>query len=160
MKVRFVVAAPPDLALQLRPDAHAAVRFTEFPGRVFDAKFSKSSGAFEPSSGTMRIELLIDNADGTLPAGLTGMATFEMTPRPDRFLLPTNVLRIQRGEASVLTVADGKVTNVPVVVGRNLGDSVELSSNGLTKQSIVIVNPNALLRPGDPVQVTAPPKVE
>ena len=55
----------------------------------------------------------------------------------------------------VATVAEGKVAFVAVTPGRNLGTSIEVTSTGLTATTPIIINPNALLRPGDPVEAKA-----
>ncbi len=154
--LRFVLNATPDLALRLPADTRAKVRFNEFPGRTFSAAVARSSRTFDPAAGTMRIELLLENKDLTLPAGLTGNAVFELAPAPGTFLVPTNTLINRAGQTSLATVASGKVAFLEVTAGRNLGATVEVSSAALSPTTAVIVNPNALLRPGDPV-TTIPP---
>ena len=51
----------------------------------------------------------------------------------------------------------GTVRFLPVQVGRNLGNRVEVLA-GLSPTAALVTNPNALLREGDAVQVeTSPP---
>ncbi len=154
--LRFVISATPDLALRLSQEAQASVRFTELPGRVFTAKLSRTSQVFDTASGTMRAEFLIDNQDLLLPAGLTGMAAFKLPPLPGTFLLPTNTLVVRQGKSMVAIVKDGKVTYVDVLAGKNSGAMLEITSAALTPEAPVIVNPNAMLREGDPVEVAVP----
>lgn len=153
-QLRFAVGATPDVALRLSADSEAAVRFPELPGRTFPAKVSRSSNAFDTATGTMRVELLLDNPDFTLPAGLTGTAAFKLTPAPGTFLLPNNTLVLREGKSTVALVEDGKVKFVDVLPGRNLGPRVELTSASLGADSQVIVSPNAMLRSGDPVEAS------
>jgi len=151
--LRFVISATPDLALRLSNESEAAVRFTELPGRVFTAKLSRSSTVFDTSSGTMRAEFLIDNKDLLLPAGLTGLAAFNLPPPAGTVILPTSTLVLRQGRSMVATVNDGKVSYVDVQAGKNSGMTMEVTSAALTPATPVIVNPNALLRLGDPVVV-------
>ena len=151
--LRFVISATPDLALRLSKEAQAAVRFTELPGRTFTAKLSRSSKVFDTDSGTMRAEFLIDNNDMELPAGLTGLATFKLAPVAGTFLLPTNTLVVRQGKSMVATVKDGKVGFADVLPGRNFGPTVEITSAALNPDTPVIINPNAMLREGDSVEV-------
>lgn len=153
--LRFVVAAPPDLALRLHPGDRAAIRFGEFPGREIEGRLTRSSGVIDETSGTMRIELVIANDDLSIPAGLTGFASFELGARPDVYLLPNNTTVTEAGAARVATVEDGKVRMVPVVLGRNLGGRTEVQSRVLSEKSLVIMNPNALLREGDEVVIAS-----
>lgn len=153
--LRFSIHASPDVALQLSPESEAQIAFREFPGRAFSAKVARSSRVFDTASGTMRVELLVENAQGELPAGLTGTATFKLPPRKETYLIPTNALLIREGKPQVAIVEEGKVAFLEVLPGRNLGARVEVSSPRLGTESHVIINPNAMLRAGDAV-TTAP----
>lgn len=153
--LRFAVYASPDLALRLGKEKEARVEFREFPGRTFTAKLAHVSRVFDTASGTMRVELLMDNKDKALPAGLTGTATFEVTPLSNTFLVPTNALISREGRNLVAIADDGKVRFVKVMPGRNFGRNVEVMSEGISAQTPVILNPNAMLQEGD--AVTAEP---
>lgn len=154
--LRFVISATPDLALRLSQEAQASVRFAEMPGRVFTAKLSRTSRVFDTASGTMRAEFLIDNTDLALPAGLTGLASFSLPPVAGTFLLPTNTLVVRQGKSMVAVVKEGKVAFVEVLPGKNSGPTLEITSAALTPETAVIVNPNALLKAGDPIDIAAP----
>jgi RND family efflux transporter MFP subunit len=157
--LRFVIHATPDVALRIKETTEATVRFNELPGTPFRAKLARSSGVFETSTGTMRVECLIENPDLRLPAGLTGTAAFELPPAPGTFTLPNNCLVLRQGKPLIATVRDGTVRFTSVQPGRNLGQRIEITSAALSPQSEVIVNPNAMLREGDPVKsVPAPAK--
>ena len=105
----------------------------------------------------MRAEFLIANEDLSLPAGLTGLAVFSLPPVPGTFSVPANALILRQGSALVAIVKDGKVSYVGVLPGNNSGVTIEITSAALPAEAPVIVNPNALLREGDPVEPTATP---
>jgi RND family efflux transporter MFP subunit len=151
-KLRFAVGATPDIALRLAQGAKAKVTFPELPGQEFPAAVSRSSDVFDLASGTMRVELLLENPDFALPAGLTGRATFVLPPPPGTWLLPNNALVLRDGKALVATVADGAFKFVDILPGRNLGPVMEVTSAALAADTQVIVSPNAMLRPGDAVK--------
>ncbi|PTX93627.1 efflux RND transporter periplasmic adaptor subunit [Spartobacteria bacterium LR76] len=157
--LRFAVYASPDLALRLGKEKEARVEFREFPGRTFTAKLAHVSRVFDTASGTMRIELLLDNKEKTLPAGLTGTATFDVTPPPNTFLVPTNALVSREGSNLVAIAEDGKVRFIEVLPGRNLGRNIEVMSEGLSANTPVILNPNAMLRDGDAIKAEPTPAV-
>ncbi len=154
--LRFVVNATPDLAMRLSKESEAKVRFNELPGKIFTAKVSRSSKVFDMANGTMRAELLIENKEMLLPAGLTGTAAFTLQPPAGTFLLPVNTFLVKQGRTMVATVQDGKVHFVDAASGRNTGTSLEVTSAALQPETPVIVNPNALLKEGDAVEVAAP----
>lgn len=153
--LRFVVHATPDLALRLQPDDSAAVRFAEFPGREFTGKVAHASRVFDTSTGTMRVELLLDNKDLALPAGLTGSARFTLRPMANTYLVPANALVLKEGKTLVATAPEGKIHFLDVRPGRNFGRQVEVTSDRLQPDTGVILNPNALLREGDAVKAIA-----
>ncbi|MGL5017150.1 MAG: efflux RND transporter periplasmic adaptor subunit [Luteolibacter sp.] len=152
--LRFVVSATPDLALRLSNETQTTVRFTELPGKTFTAKLSRSGKVFDTATGTMRAEFLIENKDLLLPAGFTGLATFKLPPVPGTFTLPTNTLVVRQGKTMVAVVNDGKVGFIEVLPGKNFGATVEIISAALTPETPVIINPNAMLKPGDPVEIS------
>ncbi|HSI87353.1 MAG: efflux RND transporter periplasmic adaptor subunit [Candidatus Methylacidiphilales bacterium] len=152
--LRFAINAAPDLALRLAQQKTVKVRFNEFPGQTFVAKVARSSRNFDTASGTMRVELQLENKDLSIPAGLTGTAAFDLPPMAGTFLVPTNTLIVREGKTTVATVDGGKVKYVDVSTGRNFGQSVEVTSTALAKDSSVIINPNALLRAGDAVEAS------
>ena len=154
--LRFVVSATPDLALRLNATTRATLRFTDFPGQTFPAAVARSSRIFDPATGTMRVELLLENPDLALPADLTGTATFKLAPRPGTFLVPTNALVLGGGKTTLAIVNEGKVAYIEVIRGRNLGPTVEVASAALSESTAVIINPNALMGAGDVVTVSVP----
>lgn len=152
--LRFVVSATPDFALRLTDDAEATVRFTELPGQQFTAKLSRTSRVFDTTSGTMRVEFLIENKELLLPAGLTGTASIALPPAPGTFVLPNNTLIIRQGQSLVATVKNGQVDYLEVLPGKNNGPTMEITSAALTASTDVIVNPNAMLKQGEEVTVS------
>lgn len=153
-QLRFAVGATPDVAMRIGNGQEASIRFPELAGKAFPAKVSRSSRSFDTTSGTMRIELLMENADLSMPSGLTGTVTFKLAPAPGTFLVPNNTLVLRDGKSTVAIIESGKARYVDVVPGRNLGPQVEVTSSALSAGSQVIVSPNALLRSGDAVNGT------
>jgi len=156
--LRFVVSATPDLALRLRQGDESTVRFAEFPGREFTALVAHSSRVFDTASGTMRVELLLENKDLELPAGLTGSARFQLRPAANSFIVPSNALLLREGKTLVATASDNKIRFLEVLPGRNFGRNVEISSERLNAETPLVLNPNAMLREGDAVSVAPAPK--
>ncbi|MGL4400118.1 MAG: efflux RND transporter periplasmic adaptor subunit [Luteolibacter sp.] len=151
--LRFVISATPDLALRLSNETQTTVRFTELPGKTFTAKLSRTAKVLDTTSGTMRAEFLLENPDLQLPAGLTGLANFRLTPTTGTFTLPTNTLLVRQGKTMVAIASEGKVSFVEVLPGKNFGATLEVTSAALSAETPVIINPNAMLKPGDPVEI-------
>jgi multidrug efflux pump subunit AcrA (membrane-fusion protein) len=69
--------------------------------------------------------------------------------------VPSNAVIFGTAGVRVAAVADGKVTLVPVTIGRDFGDSIEILS-GLSGSEQVVVNPPDSLNTGETVQIAAP----
>lgn len=152
-ELRFVVPAAPELALRLTDASLPTVHFREFPGRSFAATALRRSGVFDAGTGTMRVELRLANPDLQLPAGLSGTARCTLPPLTGGFLVPGNALQLRAGQPTLAIVRDGRIVLLPVATGRTRGLQVEVAHAELSTTTSVVINPNALLRPGDVVQI-------
>ncbi len=147
-ELRALLDAAPALALGLQPGQTATVEFAELPGKKFPATVARTAGIIDPAAGTMRIELTLPNPGLAIPAGLNG--TVQLAPATTatpRLLVPVNALSTRAGRPHVAQVKDGRVAFTPVTTGRNLGPKIEILE-GLTTESSIILNPNALLQDG------------
>lgn len=154
--LRIEIDVPQSSALDIKPGSAAHIVFAELPGERLAAKVVRTSGLIDPASSTMRAELLMANPDRRIPAGLNGQVAIEVGHGPQAVTVPTNTLLTRDGRQAVATVgAEDKVVFKAVTVTRDLGERVVISA-GLGVEERVIVSPNALLRPGDAVEVIVP----
>jgi RND family efflux transporter MFP subunit len=152
-KLRIEIDVPQSFALKVRPGTPAKMTFAELPDKAFDATVVRTSQLIDQTSGTMRAELVMDNPDFLLPAGLTGQVTLDVERDAACVLIPGNALVVRQGQQFVAIVdADQKIAYRPVRIGRDLGAEAEICS-GLAVADRVILSPNALLKPGDPVEI-------
>ncbi len=155
-ELRIEIDVPQSSALTVKPGATAKVVFAELPAEKFEARVVRTSGLIDPTSSTMRAELLMPNQDGRIPAGLNGQVMLEIGQGDGAVTVPTNTLITREGRQTVATVgAEDRVELKTVTVARDLGERVVVTA-GLTLHDRVIVSPNALLRPGDQVEVVVP----
>ncbi len=156
-ELRIEIDVPQSSALKVKPDASAKVVFAELPGETLSARVVRTAGLIDQSSNTMRAELLMQNPDGRIPAGLNGQVMIEIGAVDGAVTIPTNTLLTREGRQMVAIVDDddNRVALKPVSVARDLGERVVISA-GLSPRDRVIVSPNALLRAGDQVEITTP----
>jgi RND family efflux transporter MFP subunit len=156
--LRVTIDAPQSVVMQVQPGMSADVVFPELPGERLAAKVMRSSGVIDPRSGTMQVELALPNPGGRLPAGMLGEVEIKLGRTQPVLLVPNGAVFVRDGKPYVAAVegaggaAPGTVRFVPVQVGRNLGKQVEVLG-GIAPDVALVVNPNALLRDGDAVQV-------
>lgn len=151
-KLRIVIEVPQTQLVHISFDTPATLSFPDRPGDAYKADFWKKSNELNLSSGTMRVEFILDNKEYALSSGLSGRLSIPAAAGQTKWL-PVNTLKIADGRTYVLTADNNdEIKTVAVVAGRYTGDKVEIVS-GLTSDQRVIINPNALLKEGDTVAV-------
>ena len=155
-QLRIEIDVPQSFALKVTPGTPAKFTFAEIPDRQFDAQVVRTSRSIDQTSGTMRAELVMANSDFSLPAGLSGQVILDVERDTPCVLVPGNALVVRQGEQFAAVVgADEKIAFRKVRVGRDLGAEAEVCA-GLTLDDRVVLSPNALLKPGDRVEVAKP----
>jgi membrane fusion protein, multidrug efflux system len=150
---RVFVQVPQDVAPSLRVDVAATVTVREYPGRKFDGKVSRSAGELDATTRTMNTEIRVPNADGALIAGMYAEVALTLPSPHAVFELPSTALMNDASGLRVATVDDdSRIHLVPVVVERDEGANVEIST-GLTGRERVVKLASAEFVEGKPVDV-------
>jgi RND family efflux transporter MFP subunit len=154
-KLRVYVNVPQNYVALIRRGSKASITVPERPGKSYAATVESSSGAVNIASGSMLIQLAVDNANGELLPG--GFANVSLAlPRDVATLnVPPGALLFDKTGIRVATVdANSKVVIKPVTISRDLGKVVELAS-GLAPNDRVIDSPPDSIANGDQVRVAA-----
>ncbi len=153
--LRVYVSVPQTWAALVRPGQAVAVTQAELRERRFEGRIVRSSGAIDPATRTLQVEVSLPNPDGALLPGAYVQVALAL-PASTALLLPGNTLMF-RAEGTQVGVVDGqgKVALRKVAVGRNLGADVELL-DGVREGERVVLNPPDWLADGQAV-VIAPP---
>jgi membrane fusion protein (multidrug efflux system) len=147
------VDVPQDDAPFVRAGTHAYLTVQQYPGRQFAATVARTTGAIDPASRTMRVELDIDNRDGTLLPGAYAQAHLALQVAKPALDLPVSALLFRPDGVTVAIVdSAGKVQLKTVKIGRDFGTHLEITS-GLAATDRVIDNPGDSLTSGAVVQV-------
>jgi RND family efflux transporter MFP subunit len=95
----------------------ATVTFEALPGRVFTSMIARVSGALDPGTRTMLVEIDLPNADGLIRPGFYGQTRIALERRQHALALPSSAVRLGDGGAYVLIVAGDAVHRKNVEVG-------------------------------------------
>jgi membrane fusion protein (multidrug efflux system) len=95
----------------------ATLTFEALPGRVFTSKIARVSGALDPATRTMLVEIDLPNADGALRPGLYGKARIALERHEHALVLPSSAVRIGDGGAQVFVVAGDAARRKSVTLG-------------------------------------------
>jgi RND family efflux transporter MFP subunit len=152
-RVRIYVQVPQAFSAALHPGLNATFEMPQYPGRTFDATLVTTSNAMDPTSRSVRVELQADNPDGTLVGGDYCRVDFQLPGDLNMVRVPaTALMPVNRGVQVAVLGDDNKVVLKPIQLGRDFGDSVEVTA-GLTSQDRVIDSPSETLQSGDAVQL-------
>jgi membrane fusion protein, multidrug efflux system len=150
---RVFVQVPQDVAPGLRADVPATVTVREYPGRKFEGRVSRTAGELDATTRTMNTEVRVPNPAGTLIPGMYAEVALTLPSPHTVFELPATALM---NDASGLRVAvvdeDSKIHLAPVVVERDEGANIEIST-GLTGKERIVKLASAEFVEGLPVDV-------
>src|SRR4029077_4050172 len=117
------------------------------------ATLSHISKAINPSSHSMQVELQADNAAGKFFGGSYCNVHFEIPTDANLVTIPSTALVTGNQGIQVATLdSNNKVVLRGVQLGRDLGDSVEVTA-GLSRSDRIVNNPPETLTAGDTVRV-------
>ncbi len=151
-RMRIYVNVPQAFLGDLAPGIKATLHL---PGQkqTFEAVLVSTSNSLAESSRTALIELQADNPDGKLWPGAFAEVHFHILADPDRLSIPLTALVFgAQGMRVAALDDDDKVVLKPVVVGRNLGNRVQIEL-GLAPSDRLVDSPLETIQTGDPVTV-------
>jgi len=127
--VRVFVQVPQDAAAGIKNDLATQVSTREYPGRVFEGKIARSSGALDQNTRTMLVEVRVPNPKNELLAGMYAEVALTLPSSHRVFEVPaTALLNDARGLRVAVVDAESTLRLVPVVVERDTGATVQISS--------------------------------
>jgi RND family efflux transporter MFP subunit len=151
-KLRVYVQAPQSYVAQIHPGMTARLTIPERPTETFTATVVADAQAISSQTGTLLVQMQIDNRDRKLKAGGYAQASLSLSASKQVARIPASALINDEHGVHVATVGpDGKVVMRPVTVARDLGQSIEVSA-GIVPGDKVIDSPPDDLSAGDPVR--------
>jgi RND family efflux transporter MFP subunit len=150
--LRVYINVPQQYSQAAKPGLTADLTLAEFPGRRFKGQLVRTSKAIDQASRTLLVEVDVNNTAGELLPGAYAGVHLKLPEGVPTFILPVNTLIFRSQGLQIATVANGKASLVPIVLGRDFGSEVEVVS-GLTGQENVMVNPPDSLVEGEQVQI-------
>lgn len=151
-RLRVYVNVPQTYSRAATPGRPADLTLEEFPGRHFPARIVRTADAIDPASRTLLTEVDVNNPAGELLPGAYVQVHLKVAPKILRVMLPVNTLIFRSEGLQVAVVRNGKAALVPITMGRDYGNTVEVVS-GVTPEDQVIENPSDSLTSGTAVRV-------
>ena len=152
-KLRLNVSIPQSYVPAVKLNSAVQITVPEYPGKVYNGVVEASARAVDAQTGTTRMQVVVDNANGELMPGAFANTRIELPSSMQSLAVPSGALIFDQKGLRVATVdANSKVVLKPITIARDLGQIVEIGS-GLTAQDRVIESPPDGLANGDPVRV-------
>jgi RND family efflux transporter MFP subunit len=150
--LRVFVNVPEVYERAAQPGVTADLTLTEFPGRPFQGKVVRNARAIDPASRTLLVEVDVKNPTGELLPGSYASVHLKLPSKIEAFTVPVNTLLFRSEGLRIAVVRDGRAQLLPVTMGRDFGNEVQLLS-GIGKDDSVIVNPSDSIVSGEQVHV-------
>jgi membrane fusion protein, multidrug efflux system len=151
--LRVFIDVPQTDAPYVTADTQAYLTVQQFPGKQFIAHVVRNSGAIDPVSRTLRVEVDVDNRDSTLLPGAYAQVHLALQNGSPALDLPVSALLFRPDGVTIATVdSAGKTALRSVTVGRDFGTHVEILT-GLQASEQVIDNPGDAMTNGETVKI-------
>lgn len=155
--LRVYVNVPEVYSRATKSGASAYLTLNEFPGRQFHGTIVRNADAIDVNSRTLLVEVDVKNPTGELLPGSYVSVHLKLPVKVEAVTVPSNTLLFRSEGLRVAVVRDGRTVLVPVVLGHDYGDKVEILS-GISAHDQVIANPSDSIVSGQQVQIAAPDK--
>ncbi len=146
-KLRVYVAVPEVDSDAIHDGDQAYLTEDSSPDLKIPGRIVRNSDAINLTTRTLNVEVDVDNAHGHLRPGAYVFAHFHLPARSNAVTVPSNTLLFRSEGLRVGVVRNDHVTLVPVTIGHDFGNSVEITS-GLTPEDAVILDPSDSLADG------------
>jgi RND family efflux transporter MFP subunit len=153
-RLRVYVQVPQCQVAQIHPGSSARVSVPERPGSSYQAKVESLAQAISAGSGTMLVQLAVENPKGELLPGAFATVQFDQAAMAnDAVAVPPGALIMGRNGAQVAVLEAGNRVRIKkVTIARDLGNVVQLGE-GVTRADRIIDSPPDGLADGDVVRL-------
>ena len=156
-KLRIYINVPQNYVPSVPSGTKATISVPEHPGKTYSGTVESSAQSVNPSTGTTLMQIIVDNSAAELMPGDYASIHLQVPAVANVYSVPGSALIFNAKGLTVATVDDSnRVLVKPVILGRDLGQVVELAS-GLTAQDRVVANPPDGVVTGDAVRLLSTP---
>ncbi len=147
--VRVQVAVPEPEVPLVAVGQPVRVAVEELPGTI-EGRVTRHAYALDEATKTMLVEAEIPNADLKLRPGMYAIVSIGVEQHKGALLMPVAALVMEKANAFVFTLADGKAKKTAVKLGFNDGKNVEITA-GLSGTEKALLVGKTTLTDGQPV---------
>lgn len=151
--LRLYVPVPQYYTQMIKVGRLAELSVPEYPGQSFKATVTRTSGSINGNSGTLLVELSVNNKEGHLTPGSYAEVKFDLPQNSNILRVPASALIMRtRGLQVAVVQPDNHVKLVTITVGRDFGTEVEALA-GVSPGDRIVDSPPDSLESGDLVRI-------
>ncbi|HEY1720265.1 MAG TPA: efflux RND transporter periplasmic adaptor subunit [Magnetospirillaceae bacterium] len=154
-KLRVFVQLPEVYSRDAHTGDPATLTLDEYPGQTFKGTLVRTANAIDATTRTLLVEVDVNNGDDQLLPGSYAFVHLSLSRTVQSVTVPSNTLIFRKEGLRLAVIRDGHAKLVPVTIGRDYGDRVEIVS-GLSTSETVILNPSDSLLDGATVAMATP----
>jgi RND family efflux transporter MFP subunit len=143
-KLRVYVAVPEVYSDSIHDGDSATLTQDSNPNGTIPGTIVRNANAIDHSTRTLNVEVDVDNSKGVLRPGAYVFAHFDLPPIGNTVTIPSNTLLFRSEGLRVGVVRGDRVQLVPVTIGHDFGNSVEITSGLKTTDEVILDPPDSL----------------
>lgn len=147
-KLRLSVSVPEMYTGYLKTGDALIFTVRSMPGRSFTAKITRMSGALDVKLRSERVEMDVTNTDNRLLPGMVAEVLLPLNSRETTYVVPKTALINTSEGLYVIKAVNGKSHRVEVKKGRESGGNVEVFSDSLQVNDVLVKTAGEELRDG------------
>jgi RND family efflux transporter MFP subunit len=147
-RLRAYLNVPQADAGSVRVGQQATLSTPDQPGRKFTGTVARTANALDPATRTLLVEVQVPNPQAMLIPGEYTEVDLAVPRKDPPLVIPADTLVVRSdGPQAAVMGADGTVHFTRIILGRDLGDRLEVLA-GLQEGEQLVVNPSDLIREG------------
>ncbi|HZC35184.1 MAG TPA: efflux RND transporter periplasmic adaptor subunit [Chthoniobacterales bacterium] len=150
--LRVYISVPEVYATAVKSGETVTLTLDAFPGETFTGTIVRNSNSIDLTSRTLNVEVDVDNPTGRLLPGAYAFVHLKLPANAGSVTIPTNALLFRAEGLRVAVVRNAKVKLVPITIGHDYGNAVEVTSN-LTPNDAVIADPSDSIMDSSRVEI-------
>lgn len=143
-KLRVYVAVPEVYSDSIHDGDSATLTQDSNPDQTIPGTIVRNANAIDHSTRTLNVEVDVDNSKDVLRPGAYVFAHFHLIPIGNTVTIPSNTLLFRSEGLRVGVVRGDRVQLVPVTIGHDFGNSVEITSGLKPADEIILDPPDSL----------------
>ena len=129
---------------RIRPGQFSRVIVDALPDDGFEGEVTRVAPEVDPTSGTFRVTVTLDNTDGRLKPGMFGRVDVRTDVRPNALLTPLEAVVTLRDRSSVFVVSDDVAERRQVTTGYVSDGNIEILSGAREGEQVVMTGQDGL----------------